>query len=95
MQVLVDQLCIGGSITNSAIYQTHVNQFVEISLAQIMQHRGIVQICQIGHIFSFFVFGRIHLAHQVLLEVLGLQNRIKFFVCRSVIWSFAILAVYL
>ena len=40
-----------------------------------MEYRGIVKICQVGHILAFLVFRWVDLGHQVLLEVLGLYSR--------------------
>lgn len=39
-----------------------------------MQDRGIVKICQVGHILAFLVFRWVDLADQILLEVLGLYR---------------------
>lgn len=37
-----------------------------------MENRGIVKVCQVGHIFAFFVFGWIDLSNEIFLEILGL-----------------------
>jgi len=52
--------------------RTYVDKLVQITLSQVMEDRGIVKVCQVGHIFAFFVFGWIDLADEVFLEILGL-----------------------
>jgi len=46
---------------------TYVDQLVVVSLSQVMEHRGIVKVCQVGHILGFFVFRRVHLLEQIFL----------------------------
>ena len=44
---------------------TYINQFVFVTCFQIVKHTGIVQVCQVGHILSLLILGRIHLLQQV------------------------------
>lgn len=64
---------------------TYVDKFVKITLSQVMENRGIVKVCQVGHIFGFFVFWRIDLLKDVFLEILTLLffNR-RFFLFDSI-----------
>uniref|UniRef100_A0A2M4DMR2 Uncharacterized protein n=1 Tax=Anopheles darlingi TaxID=43151 RepID=A0A2M4DMR2_ANODA len=52
-----------------------VDKLSVVSLSQVMEHRGIVKIRQVGHILAFLVFRWVDLGHQVLLVVLGLATR--------------------
>lgn len=63
---------------------TYVDKFVVVPLSQVMEYRGIVKVCQVGHILSFFVFGRVDLLKLILLEVFGLFSDICFGLWRSV-----------
>lgn len=51
---------------------TYVDQLVVVTLLQVMQHRGIVKICQVGHILRFLVFRGIDLANLIFLEIFRL-----------------------
>lgn len=51
---------------------TYIDELVVISLPQVMEHRGIVKVCQVRHILSFFVFRRVHLLELIFLEVFRL-----------------------
>lgn len=68
----------GGVSTLVLTADTYVDQLGTITLAQVMQDRGIVKIGQVRHILAFLVFGRVDLADQILLEILGLST-----VCRK------------
>ena len=57
---------------------TYVDQLSVVTLLQVMQHRGIVKVCQVGHILGFLVFRGIDLGQLVFLEVLGLLFFIVF-----------------
>lgn len=48
---------------------TYIDELVVVSLPQVMEHRGIVKVCQVRHILSFFVFRRVHLLELIFLEV--------------------------
>lgn len=69
---------VGGVSTLVLTADTYVDQLGTITLAQVMQDRGIVKIGQVRHILAFLVFGRVDLADQILLEILGLST-----VCRK------------
>lgn len=51
---------------------TYVDQLVVVTLLQVMQHRGIVKVCQVGHILRFLVFRGIDLAQLIFLEIFRL-----------------------
>ena len=48
---------------------TYVNKFHVESMPQVVQDGSFVQIGQIGHIFDFFVFRRVHLVNLILFEL--------------------------
>lgn len=54
---------------------TYVNKLMVVTLLQVIQHRGVVQVCQVGHILAFLVLGRVHLSHKIFLEIFGLDGR--------------------
>lgn len=54
-------------------FNTYVDQLVVITLAQVMQHRSVVKIRQIGHILCLLVFGRIDLLEQIFLQIARLN----------------------
>jgi hypothetical protein len=54
---------------------TYVNEFMVISLLEIMQHRSIIKVCQVGHILAFFILGGVDLGYLLLLEVLLLMGK--------------------
>jgi hypothetical protein len=54
------------------VVSTYVDKFIKITLSQVMENRGIVKVCQVGHILTFFVFWRVDLIDEVFLEILGL-----------------------
>ena len=45
-----------------------VDQLVHVSDPQVPQHRRVVEVGQVGHVLAAVELGRVHLAHQVLLE---------------------------
>ena len=47
---------------------THVDQLCKIPLLQVVKDRGIVEICQVGHVLAFFVLWRIQLLEKVFLQ---------------------------
>ena len=51
---------------------TYVDKLGLITLAQVMQHGSVIKICQVGHIISLLILGRIDLTDKVFLVVLGL-----------------------
>ena len=57
-----------------------VDQLDEVALLQVVEHRSVVEVGQVGHVLAFLVLGRVHLGHLLLLEVLLLcaaQRRYK------------------
>ena len=47
-----------------------VDQLNEVALLQVVEHRGVVEVGQVGHVLAFLVLGRVHLGDLLLLEVL-------------------------
>lgn len=47
---------------------TYIDELMIISLLQIVEYGGIVEVCQVGHILGLLVLGRVHLGHLLLLE---------------------------
>ena len=68
MSVNEEQLFRTCSASHALHKNTYVDQFGEVSLLEIVKDRGIVQVCQVGHILTFFVFWRIQLLQQILLQ---------------------------
>lgn len=58
--------------------RTYIDKLVIVSLLQVMKYRGIVKVCQVRHIFSFFVFWWIDLVDLFFLEILGLNFRFMY-----------------
>lgn len=66
---------------------TYIDELVVVSLPQVMEHRGIVKVCQVRHILSFFVFRWVHLLELIFLEVFCLLLFVQQFIfisCRPV-----------
>lgn len=57
---------------------TYIDELVVVSLPQVMEHRGIVEVCQVRHILSFFVFRWVHLLEHIFLEVFRLLSGNQF-----------------
>lgn len=57
---------------------TYIDELVVVSLPQVMEHRGIVKVCQVRHILSFFVFRWVHLLERIFLEVFRLLSVYQF-----------------
>lgn len=53
--------------------RTYVDELMVVSLLQVMQYGGVVQVCQVGHILAFLVLGGVDLGDEVLLEILALR----------------------
>lgn len=47
---------------------SYVDQLVNVTLFQIVQDRGIVQVGQVGHVFRLLVLGRVHLLQQIFFQ---------------------------
>lgn len=47
---------------------TYIDELMIISLLQIVQYGGVVEVCQVGHILGLLVLGGVHLRHLFLLE---------------------------
>lgn len=52
---------------------TYVDQLVVVSLFQVVQYRGVVQVGQVGHVLGLLILGRVHLAHLLLLKIFHLE----------------------
>jgi len=57
--------------------QTYVDELSVVTLLEIVQDRGVVKVCQVGHILSLLILGRVHLLQQVLLQGLLLLVRVN------------------
>lgn len=55
-----------------SVQNTYVDKLGLITLAQVMQHGCVIKVCQVGHIISLLILGRIDLTDKVFLEVLAL-----------------------
>lgn len=75
---------------------TYIDELVVVSLPQVMEHRGIVEVCQVRHILSFFVFRWVHLLELIFLEVFrllsGNQFIFSYIICQPVC-QFSILLI--
>jgi len=58
---------------------TYVDQFGVVTLLQIVQHRRLVQVGQVCHIFGFLEFRRVHLRQLVLAVLFRLHEHFLFF----------------
>lgn len=47
---------------------TYVDELSNVSFAQVVQHRSVVQVCQVGHILALLVLWWIQLLQQILLD---------------------------
>lgn len=54
--------------------RTYVDQLVVVSLFQVVQYRGVVQVGQVRHVLGFLILGRVHLAHLFLLKIFHLRS---------------------
>jgi hypothetical protein len=52
--------------------KTYVDKLVKVTLSQVMKNRGIVKISQVGHVFAFFVLGRVDLSNKIFLDIFDL-----------------------
>lgn len=52
---------------------TYIDQFGIVALTQVVQHGGVVQIRQVGHVFHFLKLGRIDRMTLLFLERLFLM----------------------
>jgi hypothetical protein len=71
----VDGEALVGVDSDAEKTRVSIDKLVIVSLLEIMQYGSVVEVCQIGHILSFLVFGRVDLGHLVLLEVLLLFEK--------------------
>lgn len=69
---------------------TYVDQFAVVTLLEVVQHRRLVQVGQVGHVFGFLEFRRVHLGQLVLAELFRLRGHCGEFVrfCISILPSF-------
>lgn len=51
---------------------TYVDEFMVVTLLQIVKDRSIVKVCQVGHILCLLIFWWIDLCDQIFLEIFGL-----------------------
>lgn len=56
---------------------THVDQLMVVTSAKILQDRGIVEVGQVSHILAHGELWRVHLLKVILLDLLGLEKRVK------------------
>lgn len=56
-------------------YATYVDQFAVVTLLQVVQHRRLVQVGQVGHVLGLLEFRRIHLGQLVLAELFRLRGQ--------------------
>ena len=56
---------------------THVNHLGLVTRFQVPQHRGLVEVGQVGHVLALFELGRVHLGDLVALQDLFLKAVIK------------------
>lgn len=47
---------------------TYVDQLMVVTLPQVVQDGGVVEVCQVGHILSLLILRWVHLLQKVLLE---------------------------
>jgi hypothetical protein len=59
-------------ISNVERGRTYIDEFVEVALAQIMQHARFTEVSQIGHVFDFLEFRWIDGIDKIALERLFL-----------------------
>ena len=45
-----------------------VDQLVDVSHFQVPEHRSVIQVGQVGHVFATVKLGRVHLSNLILLE---------------------------
>lgn len=53
---------------------THVNQFAIVSLPQIVQHAGVVQVSEVSHVLGFLELWRVHRTHVFFFERFDLSS---------------------
>ena len=53
---------------------TYVNELMEVSVFKVPQHRGVVQVGQVGHVVDFVKFWRIHLQNLLFFQILFLEH---------------------
>ena len=51
-----------------------VDQPLYVSLVQVEQDGGVIEVGQVGHVLAAVVLGRVHLGHQLLLVLLRLSS---------------------
>lgn len=66
---------------------TYVDQFGVVTLLEIVQHRRLVQVGQVGHIFGFLEFRRVHLGQLVLAKLFRLREHFLFLFSPSFLLS--------
>lgn len=59
----------GKCIRHRSRRSSYVDELVVVTLFQIVQDRRIVEVCQVGHVLSLLILGRVHLLEQVFLHV--------------------------
>lgn len=64
---------------------TYVNEFMVVSLLEVMQDRSIIKVCQVGHILAFFILWGVDLIHLFLLEVLILMGKRTTYTIRKIL----------
>ena len=56
---------------------THVDELGVVALLQVVQHRSVVQVGQVGHVLALLKLGRVHLLQRRLLELLLLRAEVR------------------
>lgn len=59
--------------TLSPQWETHIDHPGRVASAQVVQHRGLVEVCQHGHVFDHVILRRIHLLDVTLLHCQSLK----------------------
>ena len=54
--------------SNTEETRVGIDKLVDVSHFQVPEHRGVVQVGQVGHVLAAVKLGRVHLPHLVLLE---------------------------
>ena len=53
---------------------THIDELDEVALLEVVEHGGVVEVGQVGHVLALLILGRVHLLHLLLLNALLLET---------------------
>ena len=67
----VDGITLVGVDGDAEEARVGVDEPGDVTTLQVVQDRGVVEVCQVRHVLAFLELGGVNLANQVLLEVLG------------------------